>query len=128
MTNPLQYIEKYPERAKQILGIDYQQWVALVEVAKNEEERIRLAQEHQKIRINKKGGGRPKKLRREEEICLCIFYLRHLHTSKILALQFDISKTQANDTFNYWIEIIRKILPASLMERLSGQPYTFRNK
>ena len=63
MTNSLQYIEKYPERAKQILGIDYQQWVALVEVAKNEEERIRLAQEHQKIRINKKGGGRPKKLR-----------------------------------------------------------------
>ena len=117
MTNPLQYIEKYPERAKQILGIDYQQWVALVEVAKNEEERIRLAQEHQKIRINKKGGGRPKKLRREEEICLCIFYLRHLHTSEILALQFDISKTQANDTFNYWIEIIRKILPASLMEQ-----------
>ena len=38
MTNPLQYIEKYSERAKQILGIDYQQWVALVEVAKNEED------------------------------------------------------------------------------------------
>ena len=117
MTNPLQYIEKYPERAKQILGIDYQQWVSLVEVARNEEERIRLAQEHQKIRINKKGGGRPKKLRREEEICLCIFYLRHLPTFEILGLQFDISKIQANDTFNYWIEIIRKILPASLMEQ-----------
>ena len=116
MTNPLQYIEKHPERAKQILGIDYQQWVALVEVAKFEEEKIRLAREQQKIRINKKGGGRPKKLRREEEVCLCIFYLRHLPTFEILGLQFNVSKTEANDTFNYWIEIIRKILPASLME------------
>lgn len=117
MTNPLQYIEKYPERAKQILGIDYQQWVALVEVAKFEEEKIRLAREQQKIRINKKGGGRPKKLRREEEVCLCIFYLRHMPTFEILGLQFNISKTEANDTFNYWVKIIRKILPASLMEQ-----------
>jgi hypothetical protein len=54
MTNPLQYIEKRPEETKEILGIEYQQWLALVEVAKIEEERIRLAQEAQKIRINKK--------------------------------------------------------------------------
>jgi DDE superfamily endonuclease len=31
-------------------------------------------------------------------------------------MQFNISKTEANDTFNYWIKIIRKILPASLIE------------
>jgi hypothetical protein len=100
-----------------MLGIDYQQWLALVEVAKIEEERIRLVQEQQKIRINKQGGGRPKKLKREEEVCLCIFYLRHLPTFEILGLQFKISRTQANDTFNYWIKILRKILPASLMEQ-----------
>jgi hypothetical protein len=117
MTNPLQYIEKYPKRTKEILGIEYQQWLALVEVAKIEEEKIRLAQEHQKVRINKKGGGRPKKLKREEEICLCVFYLRHLPTFQILGMQFNISKTEANDTFNYWIKIIRRILPASLMEQ-----------
>lgn len=116
MTNPLQYIEEHPEETKEILGIEYQQWLALVEVAKIEEERIQLAQEAQKIRINKKGGGRPRKLREEEEICLCIFYLRHLVTFKILGMQFNISKTEANDTFNYWIKIIRKILPASVME------------
>jgi DDE superfamily endonuclease/Helix-turn-helix of DDE superfamily endonuclease len=116
MANPLQYIEEHPQETKEILGIEYQQWLALVEVAKNEEERTRLAQEAQKIRINKKGGGRPKKLTKEEEICLCIFYLRHLVTFKILGMQFNISKTEANDTFNYWIKIIRKILPASLME------------
>ena len=117
MTSPLQYIEKHPERTKEILGIEYQQWLGLVEVAKIEEEKIKLAQEQQKVRINKKGGGRPKKLNREEQICLCIFYLRHLPTFQILGIQFDISKTEANDTFNYWIKIIRRILPASLMEQ-----------
>ena len=117
MTSPLQYIEKHPERTKEILGIEYQQWLGLVQVAKIEEEKIKLAQEQQKVRINKKGGGRPKKLNREEQICLCIFYLRHLPTFQILGIQFDISKTEANNTFNYWIKIIRRILPASLMEQ-----------
>lgn len=117
MPNPLQYIEKHPDRSKDILGIEYEQWLALVEVAKIEEEKIRLAREQEKVRINKKGGGRPKKLKREEEVCLCIFYLRHLPTFKLLGMHFDISKTEANDTFNYWIKIIRKILPSSLMEQ-----------
>jgi DDE superfamily endonuclease/Helix-turn-helix of DDE superfamily endonuclease len=117
MPNPLQYIEKHPERAQKILGIEYEQWLALVEIAKTEEEKIRLAIEQEKVRINKKGGGRPKKLKREEEICLCIFYLRQLPTFELLGMHFDISKTEANDTFNYWIKIIRKILPPSLMEQ-----------
>jgi hypothetical protein len=118
MTNPLKYIENYPERTKQIIGINYEQWSVLVELAKVEEERLRLAHEQQKIRINKKGGGRPKILNREEEVCLCIFYLRHLPTFEILGLQFNISKTQANDTFNYWITILRKLLPSSLIEEV----------
>lgn len=117
MPNPLQYIERNPNRSKEILGIEYEQWLALVEVVKIEEERIRLAREQEKVRINKKGGGRPKKLKREEEVCLCIFYLRHLPTFEILGMHFNISKTEANDTFNYWIKIIREILPPSLMEQ-----------
>jgi cell division septum initiation protein DivIVA len=31
-------------------------------------------------------------------------------------LLFDISKTNANDAFHYWIKIIREILPASQIE------------
>ncbi len=111
MKNPLEYIENYPERTKQIIGINYEQWSALLEIAKIEEEKLRLAREQQKIRINKKGGGRVEKLILEEEVCLCIFYLRHLPTFEILGWQFSISKTEANDTFNYWIKILRKILP-----------------
>jgi hypothetical protein len=50
MPNPLQYIEKHPDRSKDILGIEYEQWLALVEVAKIEEEKIRLAREQEKVR------------------------------------------------------------------------------
>ena len=116
MTNPLKYIESHPERTKQIIGINYQQWLALIELTKIEEERLRVVNEQQKVRINKKGGGRPKILSQEEEVCLCVFYLRHLPTFEVLGMQFNISKTEANDTFNYWIKILRKILPSSLME------------
>lgn len=117
MANPLEYIEKYPERTKQLIGIDRQQWLALLENAKIEEEKLRSIREQEKIRINKKGGGRPRKLTLEEEVCLCIFYLRQLPTFEVLGMQFNISRTEANDTFNYWILIIRKILPASLLEQ-----------
>jgi len=37
---------------------------------------------------------------------------------EILGLLFDVSKTKANDAFNYWIEILRDILPASQMEEV----------
>jgi DDE superfamily endonuclease len=67
MPNPLQHIEKHPDRSKDILGIEYEQWLTLVKIAKIEEEKIRLAREQEKIWINKKGGGRPKKLKRDEE-------------------------------------------------------------
>jgi len=39
---------------------------------------------------------------------------------EILGLLFDVSKTKANDAFNYWIEILRDILPASQMEEVKG--------
>jgi hypothetical protein len=29
-----------------------------------------------------------------------------------------VSKTEANDTFHYWLRIFRKILPASLLEQV----------
>jgi len=38
---------------------------------------------------------------------------------EILGLLFDVSKTKANDAFNYWIEILRDILPASQMEEVA---------
>ena len=117
MKNPLQYINEYPQRTRQILGISAAQFEDLLNQAKIEQERIELEQEQNKKRINKKGGGRPKILRIEEKLCLCIFYLRHLPTFEVLGIQFGISRTEANSTFNYWLKILRGILPSSLIEQ-----------
>jgi hypothetical protein len=69
MKNPLHYINKYPERAKQVLGISIEQFKGLWSQAQSEAEKLEWEQERKKKRINKKGGGRPKILTREEEVC-----------------------------------------------------------
>ncbi len=115
------YIQKYPLRTKQILGISYEQLQLLLNCALNRYQEIRARQESQKIRINASGGGRPEKLLREEQVCLCLFYLRQMPTFEVLGMLFGISKTEANDTFHDWIPIIRDILPSSLLEQVSNQ-------
>jgi DDE superfamily endonuclease/Helix-turn-helix of DDE superfamily endonuclease len=122
LSNPVDYIEKYPERTTSILGINYQQWQKLVEQAiaykKQQEKKL----ETLKIRINARGGGRKAILTQKEEIGLCLFYLRQMPTFEVLGIQFGISKTEANDTFHQWLKIFRKLLPASLLEQLENQP------
>lgn len=54
-------------------------------------------------------------------MCLCLFYLRQMPTFEVLGMQFDVSKTEANDTFHYWIKIFQVILPSSLLEQIESQ-------
>lgn len=54
----------------------------------------------------------------ESGVCLCLVYLRQKPTFEILGLLFNVSRTKANNTFNYWIEILRDILPASQLEEV----------
>lgn len=122
MSNPVDYIEKYPERTIRILGINYQQWKKLTQQAIAYDEQQQQKLESSKIRVNAKGGGRKPILTQEEEISLCLFYLRQMPTFEILGIQFGISKTEANDTFHKWLLILRKLLPASLLEQLENQP------
>jgi hypothetical protein len=74
--------------------------------------------EGEKIPINQKGGGRKLKLEIKEQVCLCLFYLRKMPTFEVLGLHFGMSKTEAKDTFNYWLEILGNVLPASLLEEV----------
>lgn len=37
-------------------------------------------------------------------------------TFEVLGMLFGISKTEANDTFHYWIPILRDIFPSSLLD------------
>ncbi|MCP6760012.1 MAG: transposase family protein [Fischerella sp. CENA71] len=114
------YIQKYPLRTKQILGISYEQLQSLINCARQRHQEIKTKQEIRKIRVNAAGGGRPEKLLISEQVCLCLFYLRQMTTFQVLGMLFGISKTEANDTFDYWISILRDILPASLLEQVSN--------
>jgi len=118
MKNPLHYIEKYPHRTKQILGITLEQFQDLLAQAEIHHNKLQAEVERNKVRVNSKGGGRKPKLEIREEVCLCLFYLRQMPTFEVLGLQFGLSKTEANDTFHYWLKILRKILPASLLEQV----------
>ena len=52
----------------------------------------------------------------KEGICVCLVDLRQKPTFEILGLLFDLWRTKANNIFNYWVEILRKILPVSQIE------------
>ncbi|XHR82892.1 MAG: transposase family protein [Gloeotrichia echinulata GP01] len=39
-------------------------------------------------------------------------------TSQLLGIQFGVSESTANDTFNYWLTILQEILPSSLLEQV----------
>ncbi|MBD2534637.1 transposase family protein [Nostoc flagelliforme FACHB-838] len=114
------YIEKYPHRTKQILGISYEQLQSLLNCAIKRHQEIKTKQESRKIRINAAGGGRKEKLLIQEQVCLCLFYLRQMPTFQVLGMLFGVSKTEANDTFHEWIPILRDILPSSLLEQVSN--------
>lgn len=121
MKNPFHYIQEYPKRSKRLLGISHEQFLQLVRQAEIHEQQQQAQRERTKIRLNAKGGGRPPKLTRAEQVCLCLFYLRHLPTFEVLGIQFGVSKTEANDTFHYWLAVLRKLLPASLLEQLENE-------
>lgn len=110
------YIQKYPLRTKQILGISYEQLQSVLNCAIKRHQEIRDKQESQKIRSNAAGRGRPQKLLISEQVCLCLFYLRQMPTFQVLGMFFGVSKTEANDTFHNWIPILRDFLPSSLLE------------
>lgn len=120
MTSPLKRIQEYPQETKRLIGIEYDQFLALVELAKKRHLQKQAEIEAAKSRINAKGGGRKSEITPEIGVCLCLVYLRQKPIFEILGLLFDISKTKANDTFNYWLEILREILPSSQMEEVAG--------
>jgi hypothetical protein len=46
--------------------------------------------------------------------------LRQKPIFEVLGLLFDVSKTKGNDTFNYWLDILRDILPSAQIEAVAG--------
>lgn len=119
MTSPLARIESHPQEAKRLIGIDFEQFLALVALAEQRHLQKLAEIEKKKVRLIAPGGGRKPAMSPKEGVCLCLVYLRQKPIFEILGLLFDISKTKANDSFNYWVDILREILPASQMEEVS---------
>ncbi|NJR56006.1 MAG: IS5/IS1182 family transposase, partial [Acaryochloris sp. CRU_2_0] len=118
--NPLHYIYKYPQRSKRVLGIEYDQFLQLLEQAELKHNEQKAELERHKSRVNAQGGGRKPLLSVAEEVCLCLFYLRHYPTFEVLGLQFGVSNSEANDTVHYGLAILRVLLPASLLEQVES--------
>jgi len=89
----------------------------LSQAIKLQNQKIELA-ESKKVRIILAGGGRKPKLSTSEQIILTLTYLRHLTTFQLLGIQFGVSETTANDTFNYWFPILGELLPGCLLEQV----------
>lgn len=126
MTSPLARIESHPQEAKRLIGIDYEQFLKLVALAEQRHLEKQAEIEKNQVRIIAKGGGRKPDLSPKEGVCLCLVYLRQKPIFEILGLLFDVSKTKANDAFNYWIEVFRDILPASQMEEVEGDSQKYQ--
>lgn len=118
MSNVLDYIQNNPQETQRLIGLKYEQLEELLRQAiKRHNQKQELA-ESKKVRIILGGGGRKPKLSQPEQIILTLTYLRHLTTFQLLGIQFGVSETTANDTFNYWFPILGELLPPSLLEQV----------
>lgn len=115
MKNLTQYIEKYPHRTQSIFGIKFEQLNRLLEALKQIEAERQAADKSSGI--NPKGAGRHPKLGIDEQIYLCLFYLRHHLTFAVLGLIFEVSESTAQSIFEFWVQQLRDSLPASLWEQ-----------
>lgn len=118
MSKVLSYIKNYPEQTQRLVGLKHEQLEQLIHLAIALHTQKQQEVEAQKIRIINKGGGRKVKLSNEEQILLTLVYLRHLTTFQLLGIQFGVSESTANDTFNYWFPLRQELLPSSLLEQV----------
>ena len=118
MTSVLEYITNNPQETKRLIGIDYDSLQQLITQAVALEEQNIVLNEKGKIRIIKPGGGRKPKLSAIEQILLTLIYLHHLPTFQMLGVQFGVSESTAHNLFHYWSNILRELLPASLLEQV----------
>lgn len=118
MSNLLEYIEQNRQESKRLIGLEYEQLQQLIEQAQLLHRNKQLEIDKTKVRIIKGGGGRKAKLSINEQIILTLVYLHHLPTFQMLGIQFGVSESTANDIFHYWSELLRELLPASLLEQV----------
>lgn len=118
MSDILKYIEDNPKETQRLIGLEYEQLQQLIQNAERLHHEKQVLLESKKVRIIAGGGGRKPKLSIQEQIILTLVYLRHMTTFQLLGIQFGVSESTANDTFNYWLVNLRELLPSSLLEQV----------
>lgn len=118
MSSILEYIENNPQESQRLIGLKYEQLKQLLDRAIELHHQKQEMVESKKVRIIMGGGGRKPKLSLQEQIILTLAYLRHLTTFQLLGIQFGVSESTANDTFNYWFPLLGELLPPSLLEQV----------
>ena len=118
MSDILNHIEEHPQETQRLIGLDYEQLQQLIQNAERLHHEKQALLESKKVRIIAGGGGRKPKLSLGEQIILTLVYLRHMTTFQLLGIQFGVSESTANDTFNYWLPKLRELLPCSLLEQV----------
>ena len=124
MSNIVEYIHNNPEESQRLLGLHYEQVKQLIEKAIELHNNKKELAESKKVRLILGGGGRKQKLTPESQIILTLTYLRHLTTFQLLGIQFGVSETTANDTFNHWFPLLGELLPPSLISQVKKTPTT----
>lgn len=122
MSSVFEQIQNKPQDAQRLVGVKYEQLQQLLEQAIELHNQKQTLSKSKKVRIIAAGGGRKVKLLLEEQIILTLVYLRHLTTFQLLGIQFGVSETTANDTFNYWFPLLGELLPPSLLEQVKKKP------
>ena len=118
MSGILKHIEENSKETRRLIGLEYEQLQQLIQNAERLHHKKQELLESKKVRIIAGGGGRKPKLSLKEQMILTLVYLRHLTTFELLGIQFGVSESTANDTFNYWLPILRELLPSSLIEQV----------
>jgi len=120
MSSVLDHIEANPQETQRlmVMGLGYPELQQIIQNGEKLYYEKQALLETQKIRIISGGGGRKPKLSIKEQIILTLVYLRHLTTFQLLGIQFGVSESTANDTFNYWLPMLRELLPSSLLEQV----------
>ena len=118
MSDILNHIEEHPQETQRLIGLDYEQLQQLIQNAERLHHEKQALLESKKVRIIAGGGGRKPNLSLGEQIILTLVYLRHMTTFQLLGIQFGVSESTANDTFNNWLPKLRELLPCSLLEQV----------
>jgi len=126
MSSVLDHIEANPQETQRLIGLGYSEVQILLQNAEKLHHEKQALLESKKTRIISGGGGRKPKLSLKEQIILTLVYLRHMTTFQLLGIQFGVSESTANDTFNYWLPLLGELLPSSLVEQVKKKNLTMK--